>query len=50
MLVMVVASSLAWMAALAALVVAEELTIRGRRITRPAAAILAAAAVSTVTP
>jgi predicted metal-binding membrane protein len=30
--------------ALTALVVAEELTLRGRRATRPAAAVLAAAA------
>jgi predicted metal-binding membrane protein len=37
-------SSLAWMAALTALVVAEELTVRGRRITRPAAVVLGAAA------
>jgi predicted metal-binding membrane protein len=50
MLVMVVAQSLAWMAALTALVLAEELTIRGRKVTRPAAAMLAAAAVITVTP
>ena len=47
MLVMVAVgqSSLAWMIALTALVVAEELTVRGRRFTRPAAAVLAAAAV-----
>lgn len=46
MLVMVVVghSSLAWMVALTALVVAEELTIGGRRLTRPAAAMLAMAA------
>jgi predicted metal-binding membrane protein len=37
-------SSLGWMAALTALVVAEELTVRGRRLTRPAAAVLAVAA------
>jgi predicted metal-binding membrane protein len=49
MLVMVVAQSLAWMAALTALVVAEELTIRGRKVTRPAAALLAAAAAVTAT-
>ena len=49
MLVMVVAGSLAWMVVLTALVVAEELTIRGRRLTRPAAALLAAAAVVTAT-
>ena len=47
MLVMVAVghSSLVWMVALTALVVAEELTVRGRRLTRPAAAVLAAAAV-----
>lgn len=46
MLVMVAVghSSLAWMAALTALIVAEELTLRGRRLTRPAAAVLAVAA------
>ena len=38
-------ASLLWMVALTALVVAEELTVRGRRVTRPAAAVLAAAAV-----
>ena len=47
MLVMVAVgqSSLVWMVALTALVVAEELTVRGRRFTRPAAAVLAVAAV-----
>ena len=46
MLVMVAAghSSVVWMVALTGLVVAEELTVRGRRLTRPAAALLAAAA------
>lgn len=46
MLVMVVIghSSLVWMIALTALVVAEELTVRGRRLTEPAAAVLALAA------
>jgi predicted metal-binding membrane protein len=46
MLVMVVIghSSLVWMIALTALVVAEELTVIGRRLTRPAAAVLAVAA------
>jgi predicted metal-binding membrane protein len=45
MLVMVaVGHSPPWMAALTALVVAEELTVRGRRVTRPAAAVLAGAA------
>jgi predicted metal-binding membrane protein len=46
MLVMVVIghSSLIWMIALTALVVAEELTVGGRRLTRPAAGVLAAAA------
>jgi len=46
MLVMVVAghSSLVWMVVLTALVVAEELTVSGRRLTRPAAGLLAAAA------
>jgi predicted metal-binding membrane protein len=46
MLVMVAAghSSLPWMAALTALVAAEELTVRGRAVTRPAAVALAAAA------
>jgi predicted metal-binding membrane protein len=46
MLVMVAVghSNLAWMAALTALVVAEELTVRGRAVTRPAAAVLALAA------
>jgi len=46
MLVMVVVghSSIAWMIALTALVVSEELTVRGRRLTRPAAGVLAAAA------
>jgi predicted metal-binding membrane protein len=39
-------AGLAWMAALTALVVAEELTIRGRALTRPAAAALAAAALA----
>jgi predicted metal-binding membrane protein len=37
-------SSLVWMVALTALVFAEELTVRGRRVTRPAAALLLAAA------
>ena len=37
-------SSLIWMVALTGLVVAEELTVRGRRVTRPAAAVLAVAA------
>jgi predicted metal-binding membrane protein len=48
MLVMVVVghANLAWMVALTTLVVAEELTIGGRRLTRPAAAALAAAAVA----
>lgn len=41
MLIMVIVhSSLVWMIALTALVVAEELTISGRRLTRPAAGIL----------
>lgn len=46
MLVMVVAghASLVWMVALTALIVAEELTLTGRRVTRPAAGLLAAAA------
>ncbi len=46
MLVMVVIghSSVVWMIALTALVVAEELTISGRRLTRPAAGVLAVAA------
>jgi predicted metal-binding membrane protein len=46
MLVMVAVghSSLAWMVALTALVAAEELTLRGRWVTRPAAAMLAVAA------
>jgi len=46
MLVMVALghSSLAWMVALTALVGAEELTVRGRWVTRPAAAMLAVAA------
>jgi predicted metal-binding membrane protein len=46
MLVMVAVghSSLVWMVALTALVVAEELTVRGRSLTRPAAALLALAA------
>ena len=46
MLVMVAVghSNVAWMAALTALVVAEELTVRGRAVTRPAAAVLALAA------
>ena len=46
MLVMVAVghSSLVWMVALTALVVAEELTVRGRSLTRPAAAVLAVAA------
>jgi predicted metal-binding membrane protein len=46
MLVMVAVghSGLAWMVALTALVCAEELTVRGRRLTRPAAAVLAVAA------
>ena len=46
MLVMVAVghSSLAWMVALTALVVAEELTVRGRWVTRPAAAVLVVAA------
>ena len=46
MLVMVVIghSSLVWMIALTALVIAEELTVTGRRLTRPAAGILALAA------
>ena len=39
-------SSLVWMAALTALVVTEEMTVRGYRITRPAAAVLGAAAVA----
>jgi predicted metal-binding membrane protein len=48
MLVMVAAgaSSLAWMGALTGLVLAEELTIAGRRLTRPAAGALAAAALA----
>jgi predicted metal-binding membrane protein len=37
-------SQLVWMAALTTLVVAEELTVRGRAITRPAAAVLVLAA------
>jgi predicted metal-binding membrane protein len=46
MLVMVALghSSLVWMVALTGLVVAEELTVRGRWVTRPAAAVLAVAA------
>jgi predicted metal-binding membrane protein len=46
MLVMVAVgpSSLAWMVAMTALVAAEELTVRGRRVTRPAAAALGGAA------
>ena len=46
MLVMVVIghSSLVWMIALTAPVIAEELTVTGRRLTRPAAGILALAA------
>jgi predicted metal-binding membrane protein len=46
MLVMVAVghSSVVWMVALTGLVVAEELTVRGRRLTRPAAAVLAVAA------
>jgi predicted metal-binding membrane protein len=46
MLVMVAVghSSLVWMGALTALVVAEELTVRWRWVTRPAAALLAVAA------
>ncbi len=46
MLVMVAVghSQLVWMTALTALVVAEELTVRGRAITRPAAAVLVLAA------
>jgi len=46
MLVMVIVghSALIWMIALTALVIAEELTLRGRRLTRPAAGPLAAAA------
>ena len=46
MLVMVIIghSSLVWMIALTALVIAEELTITGRRLTRPAAGILTLAA------
>ena len=46
MLVMVAVghSNLAWMVALTALVVAEELTVRGRALTRPAAAVLVLAA------
>ena len=50
MLVMVAVgqSSLAWMVALTALVVAEELTVRGRRFTRPAAVVLAVAAAAVV--
>lgn len=46
MLVMVVVghSSLAWMVALTALVAAEELTVTGRRLTQPAAAVLAVTA------
>ena len=45
-LVMVAAghSSLAWMVPLTALVIGEELTVRGRRFTRPAAVVLAVAA------
>ena len=39
-------ASLAWMIALTGLVVAEELTVRGRRLTRPAAGALALAAVA----
>jgi predicted metal-binding membrane protein len=39
-------AGLGWMAALTALVVAEELTVRGRRLTRPAAVALAGAAVA----
>jgi len=48
MLVMVVVghSSLVWMVALTALVVAEELTVSGRRLTRPAAGALGLAAVA----
>lgn len=48
MLVMVVVghSSLVWMLALTALVVAEELTVSGRRLTRPAAGALGVAAVA----
>lgn len=37
-------SSVAWMVPLTALVAAEELTVRGRRLTKPAAAVLAVAA------
>lgn len=46
MLVMIVIGqvSVAWMIGLTALVVAEELTVSGRRLTRPAAGILALAA------
>jgi predicted metal-binding membrane protein len=46
MLVMVAVghASLVWMVALTALIVAEELTVRGRWVTRPAAVVLAAAA------
>ena len=46
MLVMVAVghSSFVWMVALTGLVVAEELTVRGRWVTRPAAAVLAVAA------
>jgi predicted metal-binding membrane protein len=46
MLVMVAAghASLVWMLALTGLVVAEELTVTGRRLTRPAAGLLAMAA------
>lgn len=42
MLVMVLVShsSLAWMIALTVLVVAEELTVSGRRLTRPAGGML----------
>ncbi|MEA2495443.1 MAG: hypothetical protein QOJ29_3354 [Thermoleophilaceae bacterium] len=48
MLVMVVVghSSIVWMLVLTALVVAEELTVSGRRLTRPAAAALGAAALA----
>jgi predicted metal-binding membrane protein len=48
MLVMVVVghSSLVWMLALTALVVAEELTVSGRRLTRPAGGALGVAAVA----
>jgi predicted metal-binding membrane protein len=48
MLVMVAVghSNLVWMVALTVLVIAEELTVRGRYLTRPAAAVLAVAAMA----